>query len=99
MAASFIGCTLLTMNAELSPVKAARREAHRPTMDPILMLALASSWLRCLRRNQQLTATVNTAPMIHEEVTVWQNLSTAKGEKATSRKLVISKRIVSGLNC
>ena len=63
------------------------------------MLALASSWLRCLSRNQQLTATVNTAPMIHEEVTVWQNLSTANGEKATALKLVISKRIVSGLNC
>ena len=31
-------------------------------------------------------------------MTVWQNLSTAKGEKATSANDTISLRIVSGLN-
>ena len=36
--------------------------------------------------------------MIHEEMTVWQNLSTAKGESATSANDTISLRIVSGLN-
>ena len=36
--------------------------------------------------------------MIHEETTVWKNLPTAKGEKATAQKSTISVRIVSGLN-
>ena len=36
--------------------------------------------------------------MIHEEMTVWQNFSTAKGDSATSRNEVISLRMVSGLN-
>ena len=36
--------------------------------------------------------------MIHAEVTVWQNLLTAKGESATSANDTISLRIVSGLN-
>ena len=38
------------------------------------------------------------APMIHAEVTVWQNLSMAKGESATSANDTISLRMVSGLN-
>ena len=42
--------------------------------------------------------TQKTAPMIQAEVTVWQNLPTAKGEKATARKSTISWRMVSGLN-
>ena len=49
-------------------------------------------------RYQQETATTKMAPMIHDEMTVWQNLSMAKGDRATSRKLTISLRIVSGLN-
>ena len=36
--------------------------------------------------------------MIHADVTVWQNLSTAIGDKATSTNEVISLRMVSGLN-
>ena len=36
--------------------------------------------------------------MIHADVTVWQNLLTAKGDRATSRNETISLRMVSGLN-
>ena len=36
--------------------------------------------------------------MIHADVTVWQNLSTAIGDRATSTNEVISLRMVSGLN-
>ena len=36
--------------------------------------------------------------MIHADVTVWQNLPTAKGDSATSKNETISLRIVSGLN-
>ena len=49
-------------------------------------------------RYQQLTPTQKTAPMIQAEVTVWQNLLMAKGERATSKNDTISLRIVSGLN-
>ena len=37
-------------------------------------------------------------PNTHAEVTVWKNLLTAKGESATSEKLIISLRAVSALN-
>ena len=37
-------------------------------------------------------------PIIHADVTVWQNLDTANGDRATSAKDTISLRIVSGLN-
>ena len=68
-------------------------------MAAILILSLANLISRCFSKYQQLTATTNIAPIIHDDVTVWQNLSIAKGEKATSVNDVISKRIVSGLNC
>ena len=42
--------------------------------------------------------TTNTLPRVQEEVTTWQNLLTAMGEKATAAKLTISLRTVSGLN-
>ena len=38
------------------------------------------------------------APMIQADVTVWQNLDTANGERATSANDTISLRMVSGLN-
>ena len=69
-----------------------------PTIAPIFTLALANSKLRFFSKYQQLTPTQNTAPNTHVERTVWMNLSTATGERATSRKLVISLRTVSGLN-
>ena len=62
------------------------------------MLSLASLWSRFFIRYQLLTATTNTAPTIHDEMTVWKNLSMANGDNATSAKLVISFRTVSGLN-
>ena len=75
----------------------AARAAKRPTDAPILMLCFASHCSRSFNRYQHDTATQNTAPMIHDDVTVCRNLSTAKGDRATAEKLVISKRIVSGL--
>ena len=69
-----------------------------PTMLAIFMLWRAISCSRRFSRYQPLTAHTNTAPITHVEVTVWKNLSTAKGESATSMKLVISLRTVSGLN-
>ena len=62
------------------------------------MLWRASSVWRFFIRYQQLTATTKTAPIIQAEMTVWRNLSTATGERATSQKEVISLRMVSGLN-
>ena len=62
------------------------------------MLSMASFVWRFFIRYQQQTPTQNTAPMIQAEVTVWQNLPTAKGERATSANDTISLRIVSGLN-
>ena len=64
----------------------------------MLFSAIWRSASRRLRRYQPETATTNTAPTIHDEMAVWQNLSMAKGERATSAKEVISLRIVSGLN-
>ena len=64
----------------------------------IFMLWRAISCSRRFSRYHPLTAHTNTAPITHVEVTVWKNLSTAKGESATSMKLVISLRTVSGLN-
>lgn len=75
----------------------AAKAANNPTEAPILMLAFANCDSRPLSRYQHDTATQNTAPITHDEVTVCRNLSTAKGDKATSAKLVISKRMVSGL--
>ena len=49
-------------------------------------------------RYQHDTATTKTAPIIQADMTVWQNLSMAKGERATSRNDTISLRMVSGLN-
>ena len=61
------------------------------------MLSLASRISRRFIRYQHDTAITNTAPIIHAEMTVWQNLPTAKGESATSMNDTISLRIVSGL--
>ena len=76
----------------------APNDATSPTMTAILMLSMASRVSRFFIRYQQHTATTNTAPMIQAEMTVWKNLSMAKGESATSMKLTISLRMVSGLN-
>ena len=67
-------------------------------MAAIFMLWRANSRSRFFSRYQQHTATTNMAPMIHAEMTVWQNLSTANGESATSKNDTISLRTVSGLN-
>ena len=98
MAASFMGCAWATFTADESPVAMVITAAAMPTTDAIFMLSVASRVLRRFSRYQQLTAQTKTAPMIHDDVTVWKNLSTAKGESATSMKLVISLRTVSGLN-
>ena len=98
MAASFIGWRSATFTAEKSPVAIVSKAAAMPTMLAILMLWRAISCSRRLSRYQQLTAQTKTAPTTQVEVTVWKNLSTANGERATSTKLVISLRTVSGLN-
>ena len=98
MAASFMGCTSATLCADLCPVAAAPSEAISPTITAILMLSFASLSSRFFIRYQQETATTKTAPIIHAEITVWQNLSMAKGDKATSKNDTISLRMVSGLN-
>ena len=73
-------------------------EAISPTIAPILILSLANLTSRFFIRYQQETATTKMAPIIHAEMTVWQNLSMAKGERATSANDTISLRMVSGLN-
>ena len=62
------------------------------------MLSSARRVSRFFMRYQQHTATQKTAPIIQAEVTVWKNLETAKGERATSANDTISLRMVSGLN-
>lgn len=69
-----------------------------PTTAAILILSFASLSSRFFQRYHEETATTKTAPIIHAEMTVWKNLPTAKGERATARKSTISLRIVSGLN-
>ena len=69
-----------------------------PTAAPILMLSNANFCSRFFSKYQEPTATVKTAPTIHADVTVWQNLPMAKGDKATSKNDTISLRIVSALN-
>ena len=54
------------------------------------MLSTASFCSRRFIRYQHDTATTKMAPMIQAEMTVWQNLSTAKGDSATSANKVIS---------
>ena len=81
----------------MCPVKAAPKAAISPTMAAILMLSLASLISRFFMRYQQETATTKTAPIIHAEMTVWKNLPTAKGDRATAQKSTISLRMVSGL--
>ena len=66
-------------------------------MAAILILSLASRISRRFMRYQHDTAITKTAPMIHAEITVWQNFPTAKGDSATSRNDTISLRMVSGL--
>ena len=97
MAASFMGCALPTCCPLMCPVNAAPSEAISPTMTAMRMLSLASRMSRFFQRYQLDTATTKTAPIIHAEMTVWKNLPTAKGEKATARKSTISLRMVSGL--
>ena len=98
MAASFMGWYLATCCPLICPVNAAPRVAMSPTMTAILMLSLARRISRFFIRYQHDTATTKTAPIIHAEMTVWQNLPTAKGDRATSRNETISLRMVSGLN-
>ena len=93
-----MGCDFATCSPERCPVPAANNEATRPTAAPILMLSMAIFVSRFFSRYHELTATVKTAPMIHAEVTVWQNLPTANGEKATCMNDTISLRMVSALN-
>ena len=97
MAASFIGCTRATMAPERSPVKAVTRAAARPKSEAMAMLRVASLRSRRLSRYQALTPTTNSAASVNDEVTVWENLLTATGEKATSQNEVISLRTLSGL--
>ena len=98
MAASFMGWVSATFTAEKSPVVMVSTAATMPTMLAMRILWRAISCSRRRKRYQQLTAHTNTAPTTQVEVTVWKNLSTAKGDRATSMKLVISLRTVSGLN-
>ena len=81
-----------------SPVPITMRVAITPVMAATLMEALASSRLRFFSRNQQLTPTTKTAPVIHPLDTVWKNFTTAEGDRATAAKSTISLRTVSGLN-
>ncbi len=69
-----------------------------PTHDAIFMESLANPTLLFLRRNQQLTPTTNAAPSTHPERTVWKNLLTATGERATSANDTITLRIWAGSN-
>lgn len=62
------------------------------------MLSLASLTSRRFIRYQHETAITKTAPIIQAEMTVWQNLPMAKGDRATAKKSTISLRMVSGLN-
>ena len=93
-----MGCVSATFTAEKSPVAIVSNADAMPTMLAIFMLWRAISCSRRFSRYQQLTAHTKTAPTTHAEVTVWKNLSMANGERATSAKLVISLRTVSGLN-
>ena len=61
------------------------------------MLSVANRTSRRFIRYQHDTAMTKTAPIIHAEMTVWQNLPTAKGDRATAQKSTISLRMVSGL--
>ena len=59
---------------------------------------MANSLSLFFSKNQQLMPITKTAPSTQLESTVWQNLLTATGEKATAMKSTISLRTVSGLN-
>ena len=72
-------------------------EAMTPTSVASLMLAVAMRTFFFFKRNQQLTPTTKTAPVIQPLDTVWVNFVTAAGEKATAIKSTISLRTVSGL--
>ena len=48
--------------------------------------------------NQQLTPTTNTAPSTQPLNTVWKNLLTATGDRATSENDTITLRIWAGSN-
>ena len=77
---------------------AANTDADKPTIAPILRLDLANFICTFLIRYHALTPTTKIAPRTQAEITVWKNLSTATGDNATSAKLTISLRTVSGLN-
>ena len=96
-AASFMGWFSAISMPERSPVNKTSKAETTPTVAPTLMLAKAIFLLRPRKRYQQLTPTTKTAPVIQLLVTVWQNLLTAAGEKATAKKSIISLRTVSGL--
>src|SRR5665647_15351 len=68
-------------------------------MAAILILRLANSSSRFLRRNQALIATTKAEPTIQLDVTVWVNFDMATGENSTAQKSAISLRTVSGLKC
>ena len=61
------------------------------------MLFEAMRFSRPRSRYQALTPTTNSAARVNDEVTVWKNLLTATGERATSANEVISLRTVSRL--
>ena len=98
MAASFIGCTRATTAPDRWPVQAVSSAKTAPKSDATAMLLTA---IRCSRRRsryQAQTPTTKRAARVNDETTVWRNLSTATGERATSRNEVISLRTLCGSN-
>ena len=98
MAASFIGWYLATVTALVSPVIIVSTMPMTPTQAPTFRLRQQWSMLRFLSIIQPHTPHTKTPASAHALSTVWKNLLIAMGESATAAKLVISLRIVSGLN-
>ena len=98
MAANFMGWYLATVTALESPVMLVSTMPITPTHAPTLRLRWQCATLRLRSSIQPHTPTTNTPPSVHALSTVWKNLLIAIGEQATAQKLVISLRIVAGLN-
>ncbi len=98
MAASFMGCTRATTVPDRSPVTAVTTAKTTPKNDAMAMLLRAIRSSRRRNRYQALTPTTKSAASTNDEATVWKNLLTATGERATSQNEVISLRTVCRLN-
>ncbi len=98
MAASFMGWYLATVTALVSPVTIVSTMPMTPTQAPTLRLRQQWSILRFLSIIQPHTPHTNTPPSAQALSTVWKNLLIAIGDRATAAKLVISLRMVAGLN-